>query len=216
MALDIDILKAFLTLLILLYASRLDWKYREIDDKSWLSLIAFGLLFLFYDFRIKNFLISVGATASFSLIFYYFGLMGGGDAKILIGLGALFPVYPSAITLFPIFALSVFANAVLLSAPLPMFFFIHNLKHLKEVRSMRDFFVLFLGYKKDASDIRRYEAVVDSIFLDVNKVQLGRKDREGEVWVTPAVPFLIPITLGFLVAVLFGDIMSFIILGLME
>lgn len=212
----IEILKIFLAFLVLVYASVLDWRYREIDDKSWLSLVALGIALLFYSLEIKNFLISVAATAIFGAVLSHLGLMGGGDAKILVGIAFLFPVYPNAATLFPVFAISVFMNAVLLSALLPLFFFIYNLKRLKEVKSLRDFFILFLGYRKDASQIKSYEAVADSIFLNVNKVQLGRKDREGEVWVTPAVPFLIPITLGFLVAVLFGDIMSFIILGLME
>lgn len=211
----IEILKIFFTFLVLVYASALDWKYREIDDKSWLSLAALGVLFLLYDFEVRNFLISVAAAAIFGLALCRLGLMGGGDAKILIGLGALFPVYPNTVTLFPVFAISVFMNAVLLSAALPLFFFIYNLRRLKEVKSLRDFFVLFLGYKKDASQIKRYEAVVESIFLDVNKVQLGRKSSEGEVWVTPALPFLIPITFGFLTAIFFGDLVSFIILELM-
>ncbi|MFH1774494.1 MAG: prepilin peptidase [Methanobacteriota archaeon] len=212
----IEILKVFLTFPILAYASFLDWKHREIDDKSWLLLAALGILFLLYNFEIKNFLISVVATAIFSLALYYLGLIGGGDAKILVGIGALFPVYPSAITLFPIFAISVFANAVLLSALLPIFFFTRNLKHLKEIRSVRDFFVLFLGYKKDASQIKSYEAVVDSIFLNVSKVRLGKKNGRGEVWVTPALPFLIPITIGFLIAAFFGDLASFIIMALIK
>lgn len=212
MAVNIEILKASLTLLILLYASRLDWKYREIDDKSWLSLVALGFVFLFYDPEVKSFLISAAATSIFGLALNRLGLMGGGDAKILVGIAFLFPVYPNAATLFPIFAISVFMNAVLLSALLPLFFFIYNLKRLKEVKSLRDFFVLFIGYKKDASQIKRYEAVVESIFLNANKVQLGLKSSDGEVWVTPALPFLVPITFGFLIAAFFGDLASFIIL----
>lgn len=209
----IEILKIFLAFSVLIYASILDWRHREIDDKSWLSLVALGIFFLLHDFEVRNFLISVAATAIFSVALCRLGLMGGGDAKILIGLGFLFPVYPNA-ALLPVFAISVFTNAVLLSALLPLFFFIRNLKHLKEVKSVRDFYVLFLGYRKDASQIKNYEAVVDSIFLNVNEVELGRKDREGEVWVTPALPFLVPITLGFLVAVFFGDLVSFIIMEL--
>lgn len=212
MAVNIESLKASLTLLILLYASRLDWKYREIDDKSWLSLVALGFVFLFYDPEVKSFLISAAATSIFGLALNRLGLMGGGDAKILVGIAFLFPVYPNAATLFPIFAISVFTNAVLLSALLPLFFFIYNLKRLKEVKSLRDFFVLFIGYKKDASQIKRYEAVVESIFLNANKVQLGLKSSDGEVWVTPALPFLVPITFGFLIAAFFGDLASFIIL----
>ncbi len=206
------ILKILLAFLILAYASFLDWKYREIDDKSWLSLVALGFVFLFYDPEVKSFLISAAATSIFGLALNRLGLMGGGDAKILVGIAFLFPVYPSTTTLFPIFAISVFMNAVLLSALLPLFFFIYNLKRLKEVKSLRDFFVLFTGYRKDASQIKRYEAVVESIFLNVNKVQLGRKSSDGEVWVTPALPFIVPITFGFLIAAFFGDLASFIIL----
>ncbi len=210
----IEILKIFFAFLVLVYASVLDWRYREIDDKSWLSLVALGIALLFYSLEIENFLISVAATAIFGLALSHLGLMGGGDAKILVGIAFLFPVYPNAATLFPIFAISVFMNAVLLSALLPLFFFIYNLKHLKEVKSMHDFFILFLGYKKDASQIKSYEAVLESIFLNVNKVQLGKKNGGDEVWVTPALPFLIPITFGFLIAAFFGDLASFMVMEL--
>jgi preflagellin peptidase FlaK len=36
-----------------------------------------------------------------------------------------------------------------------------------------------------------------------------------KVWVTPRLPFLIPITMGFLVGIMYGDILTLVISNLM-
>jgi preflagellin peptidase FlaK len=66
---------------------------------------------------------------------------------------------------------------------------------------------MFLGYRVRAEEVGRHEAIMgDRVFMDVRKTRLGEKGSPGErVWVTPAVPFVIPLTLGFLIAALYGD-----------
>ena len=217
-------IRLLLVLLVLFYASLLDWRYREINDASWVALIFIGVGFIAFDVAkvgsslpLLYFLISVGITSALVLVLSYLGLMGGGDAKIFIGIAAAFPYYLREVTtVFPIFALSVFANAIAISLALPIYFFIRNLPHLKQVKNLREFYALFLGYRKKASDIKPYEAVYGNgksfTFLLRTDAELGRAEGEGEVWVTPAVPFVIPITLGVLLSALYGDVVSAVIL----
>ncbi|WP_457555119.1 prepilin peptidase [Candidatus Pyrohabitans sp.] len=219
-------IKLTLALLLLLYASLLDWRYREINEASWLGLLLLGAVFALAEYTssgspspILHLLISTGITAALIVPVAYLGLMGGGDAKILLGIAAVFPAPPAdVVTLFPLFSLSVFANAIVLSLALPLFFFIKNLRHIKDVRSFSQLYALFLGYKKHSSEIKPYEAVYGDgrkfSFILRTDAELGKAEKEGEVWVTPAVPFVIPITLGVLMSALYGDLLSAVLLFL--
>ncbi len=223
---EINLLKILFAVLILFYASILDWKYREIDDRSWISMVGLGIIFTGYDyirfnqfFIIKIFAISFLISLVLAFALYYTGLMGGGDGKILMGIGAMFPFYPytDVFTILPLFVLSVFANAIFLSAAMPVIFFISNLRRLKEIGSLKEFFIMFLGYKKKAASINDYEVIIGDgrdfkIFLNAKDIELGKKgDCDKEVWVTPALPFVIPIMIGFLISIVYGDILSYLV-----
>jgi preflagellin peptidase FlaK len=207
-------LRLVLTLAVLLYASLLDWRHREIDDRSWMALLALGFLFFLADFYrfqsgviLKYFVLSVFFSFFLASVLFYTGLMGGGDGKILIGIGAMYPFYPTQIlSVFPLFVMSVFTNAILLAALVPFGLFVLNVKRLRDVKSARDFLVLFLGYQKRANEVSEFEAVIGqrgkySLFIDTRTVELGKKrDSDEPVWVSPAIPFLIFITLAFILA----------------
>ncbi len=213
---------------LLVYASFLDWRFREIDDKSWFSMVIFGVLFLIYDIIkthntlfLWGFLVSVGLATFLAFLLSYLNVMQGGDGRILIGIAALVPSlsYPT-LSVFPIFVLSVyFGNAVLLAALFPLVFFILNLGHLKKVKSYKGFLALFLGYEKDAAEVGEFEAFLgrDGHFeLRPDKDALGEKiEGEGRVWVTPAIPFVVLITVGFVISVVYGDILSLLMLWLL-
>lgn len=70
-----ELLKVILTLIILIYASRLDWKFREIDNKSWVSLLALGVFFLISGpGQLKAFAASLAAAAVVVFVTYLLGL----------------------------------------------------------------------------------------------------------------------------------------------
>ena len=224
---DFVTLNLWICLGILTYASFLDWRYREIDDKTWIIMIILGVIFLFYEFVrtraaavLVEFLISVGLATVLAVLLDYLEVMGGGDGKILIGIAALVPSlgYPT-LTVFPFFFFSVFfGNAVVMGALLPAIFFIINLNHLKDIRSFKGFLALFIGYEKDAIDVDKFEAIIGkngNWNLKADRDALGEKiEGVGKVWVTPAIPFVILITVGFLISVIYGDILSLLMLRL--
>lgn len=213
-------MEIILGFLILAYASFLDLKHRAIDDKSWMSLVFFGVLFLAFDHArgstgiLIPFAFSVGSTLAVVAVLYYFGIMGSGDCKILFGISALVP-QPVHFSIFPIFSFGVFTNAVVISLAIPLLFFIYNLRCLKEVKSIREFFVLFLGHKRKGNEIRPYEVAMETgdgikIFLNTKNLEIGEKlSTEQEVWVSPAIPFVVLITAGYLISALFGDFISY-------
>lgn len=211
-----------LALAILIYASIQDLKYREIDDKSFLALFLLGAALMAYSpsrYLVEKFLTSMLVLAAFTLILYKAKLIGGGDAKILLGLSAVFPMYPAdTLSVFPFFTLSIFANAVFLTAAAPVFFLLYNLKKGNTARSRREIPMMFLGYRRKASMVRDFEAPVDTIrnLISPGK-KLGRKSSSRkEVWVTPALPFVVSITAAFLISLLWGDVPSYLLVRLFK
>jgi len=178
-----------------------------------------GALFLLADIYLtKNprlllpFAIILAIAVVFSVTLNYFGMIGGGDAKLLIGLGAMFPFLPKGSFILPTFFLSVFTNAILLGLLINLWVFLLNLKNLRDVRSLKEFARLFGAYKKDARDVSQFEAVLDEgrLFIGSKNVEFGRGVRKGEVWVSYALPFAFFITLGFVISVTYGDLLTLI------
>lgn len=222
---EIVLIKILITLMILLYASILDWKYREIDDKSWISLLAAGItlnlveFFLTRNIKIIIFLlISLVAAYAVAYVLYYTGAMGGGDGKIFLGIAAMFPLYPApTFTVFPLFFLSVFANSVFICSVIPFFLIMRNLGNIREIKNLKQVVLLFTAYRKRERDIKPFEAVVAKgdeirLFQNANTMELGRREESDElVWVTPAIPFIIPITLGFVLSLVYGDLTTLLV-----
>jgi preflagellin peptidase FlaK len=216
---DTLLLRIYSTLPFLLYSSYLDLKYREIDSRIWRLMTTLGALFLLADvFLTKNprlllpFAIILTIAAVFSVSLHYFGMMGGGDAKLLIALGAMYPYLPHGEFLLPILFLSAFSNGILLSILIPLGFFARNIGQLQYVRTPKEFLRLFMAYKKDSKDLGSFETVLreGQIFINAREVELGKTGVEGEVWVTPAIPFIVFMTAGFVISVLYGDILALI------
>jgi Flp pilus assembly protein protease CpaA len=88
-----------LALIFILFATLQDFKKREIADWLSFSLIIFALGFrFFYSLFNENFtffyqgLIGFGIFFILGNVFYYSRLFAGGDAKLMISLGAILPI----------------------------------------------------------------------------------------------------------------------------
>jgi len=189
--------------LVMLLISDIDWEQKAIP----LSVV--GMIYLTYMLYLTNV------------------VHGGADAKALMVLAMLFPLYPGVFSLplletpelmgifFP-FALLILFNAALATLVIPIALLFHNArKHDLELPKA------LLGYKKNIERDPEFcwpmekaegEKTSFSYFpkkgMDVEKEfealrQLGRK----EVWVTPKIPFLIPMLIGLLVSIVVGNIL---------
>jgi len=138
----------------------------------------------------------------------------------------------------PIFTLAVFGNALILNIVLPVSIFLYNVYKVPFAELRANFGTAFFGYKMKIGDLRnkhvrlmhtyeeedgevsrrfsmfKYPELDDKLYK-----QLVKWSKEGKIpdqlWVTPKIPLLIPITLGVIVALAYGDIMTQIIFWVM-
>ncbi len=184
--------------------------------------------------------ISVIFLSIVSYMLFRIKLIGGADAKAIIALSVLIPNFPltplKGIPFLNLFVPSVFGNAVLLMLILPPMLFFYNLTHLSRDEVKQDFFHSFLGYKSDISEIKNshikliesyneQDGTIIKRFVPrgadvdnrtVRRMQQLAKDKKipDKVWVTPDIPFMIPLTLGFIIALVYGDLMYLVVLHL--
>lgn len=173
-------------------------------------------------------LIAVPAMMLFVVVLYMLdAIRGGADAKALISLAILFPFYP-AIGQFPIlsaeaasfevfvpFTFGVLVAAAIVVALTPIGFLVTNL-----LKGETRFPQALLGYRMDTESARErhvwlMERVVDGRHVlysrpkgeeDLAK-ELGMLESAGHkrVWVTPKIPFIIPMLVGSVVCVFLGN-----------
>jgi len=215
---------------MLAYASYSDWRTREVTDKLWVLFSLVGIAFIlielsssFYFLSLLLILASILLTFLISFILYYFGFFGGADMKALIVASLLIPVYYPPHYLHPFLSLMSLTNGVFLTITLPIIFLTINVTRFvigKKIfmgfegeRLWKKILVCFLGYR--ASNVKK-----EHFFMSLEKTIDGKrsfhisllKDEDfisgQDLWVTPGMPLLIFITLGFLSTVVFGDFLA--------
>ena len=131
------------------WAAYRDIRTRRVPNRTWLPLIAVGVLALAWDFLTlgapgaerRLFLVrsavSLGFVAPLGYVFWRIGGFGGADAKAIITLAVVFPVYP-AYELFGgvypvshaplgVFSFTILSNAVLAGLLYPLVLAVRNL-----------------------------------------------------------------------------------------
>lgn len=155
---------------------------------------------------------------------YIFGIIkGGADVKCLIGLSMMFAVYPT-ISMFPIiempeslisdifvFSISALLWGAIMSCFMVAYYVFVNLKEGNKDRRM------FTGYmmrvsKAKCSHVWPIEDVVDgeivSICVPQEEQEVFQRLKEAgceKVWVTPMIPFIIPITIATVFLIIVGN-----------
>ena len=254
-----------LSLAFLLYASRSDYKTREVSNRVWAVYAPIALFLsltelILYDFaKLPFFGLSCGLTSVFALILFYSGGFGGADSKALICVGLalpfstemLFPplipsgVSPIAQNLFP---LTIFSNSVLFAAASGLYMLLRNLIQRATTEQKlfegtlstesigKKLLVMITGYKFPISKLKEKWHVypMEDISADGENtfkrklVVVPRDEGRNEiverlsqaadtgkisdrVWATPGLPMLIFVTIGLIVALLFGDLVWIVV-----
>ncbi len=175
-------------------------------------------------------LIQVLMVVSLAYILYYIGAYGGADAKAIMCLAVLFPFYPTYDGLpflnmgFGSFAFSTLANSVLAAPALLIAMFVRNLV-VEGVRGLKGNLLYYMtGYRVRVDSIPKFHNLLEYIdesgrfrrvrrAVEPDDAMLRRLRKSGveAVWVTPALPFLVFITAGYIIAFTVGDLLYFII-----
>jgi preflagellin peptidase FlaK len=217
----ITIAKVLITLFVLVKASWHDLKTREIPDSLWLIMIFTSIPLDVLQYVIDGFDL-VFAVIQFVVIFVLANVMfyllgfGGADCKALICLALMFPTYPKLFEFTTpgfIFALSVLTNSVIVAPALPLILAIRNAIKGDIGKLM------FIGYKVDIDDIPKFHNLLEYVKngkvvksakgVELNDEMIIELKKLGvrRVWVTPALPFIVFMTFGFVLAVTVGDVL---------
>ncbi len=205
-----DIIRFGVGVAILSYASYTDLKYREASNKLWLIMGMIGAILLLCNFN-NLALISIAISFPIAFLLYFFG-MGGADVKAMWGIAVLSPLPPNiyGLPIFKpiifVFPLIILINSLLLFIPLPFLFFFYN-----ALEGNIEFPYCFFGYKMKASIAKN--RFVWSMEKNGKKSIAPIKDfdfesaGDKEIWVTPKMPFLLFLFIGYIISFIFGDIL---------
>lgn len=229
-----DLARLFVACTLLAFASYTDWRWRRAPNVLWAIMLGCALAILAVDAALDfegvrsrwPYLLGALAFAAIVYGFWYVGLIAGGaDAKAIMALAVLLP-FPLALAPgVPAWesplpgAVAVLANSLLAALLVPIVTFVANV-------ARGDFALPFslLGYRKpvaslDAGHAWPMEWVDDegnlkralfasrrSLDLEEQKERLAAKGV-AKVWVTPKVPFMIPLLAGLVLAFTAGDVL---------
>lgn len=170
----LDQLKIILSIALLTYASWRDLRSRYVPDKVWLIFAPLGAgITLFQGFSLgieylKNVALSFLIISALSIIIFYLDLFGGADVKALMCLSLtlpyppLMPLYKAGLVL-PLFTLTIFNNAILLSASISLIILFYNVycrmrgerlfEGLESESKFKKLIALLIGYRVSPSKI---------------------------------------------------------------
>jgi archaeal preflagellin peptidase FlaK len=232
---SLDVLRLVIGTGFLAYASILDLRTRRVPNNVWLALGSLAVLLFVYDWfadgRFTWFTAGV-ALLGIALMYglwYVHILAGGADAKALMAisilmphrtewdlLGATFPLWPSPMP----GVIVVLANSVLAFAIAPLLLFVFNLArgdvrlptmllgYRMQLARARDSFVWIVDHV-DAEGKRKQLLFPSAMSDEEYEANLQRLEGIGEkrVWVTPKIPFMVPLLFGFVGTFFVGDIL---------
>ncbi len=216
----INMLRIGFALGMLAIASVLDLRKREVNDILWIGFGAVAVVLIFASpdplYTVKLVGISM-IIAPIALALWRFGIFGGADALCLIVLAGLAPmmsIYGNTIT-----PLTTLTDAALLSI-VPLFVNLgrnlvaickkENIFNGIDATKLNKAIALFVGYRAKNP---RYSFSLERADGNLRKLNLGLQHAETaefcntpDTWVTPGIPYILYISFGFVVQLIYGDI----------
>ncbi|PIY88288.1 MAG: peptidase [Nitrosopumilales archaeon CG_4_10_14_0_8_um_filter_34_8] len=209
-----------MALAMLIVGSIIDiWK-REIHDYYWIVFGVIGVLLIFINSDIWPYLLNIGIAliiAPFVIFIWRIGLFGGADAFALIALAVIAPM--ATISENPVTPLTTLSNAAILFI-VP--FIINIMRNSSSIIRHENIFEGFEEnrLKKICAMLIGYRAKNPKFCFSIEKTEKGKKKlnltihhAENEeycttpnTWITPGIPYLLLITGGFIIQILFGDL----------
>jgi preflagellin peptidase FlaK len=209
-----------------------DLKSREIDDKIWWGFSALGLaltaaeVFLGYNPDLLLYLASTMLSGGLGFAFYYLGFYGGADAKALLACALLAPLFNRNHTLHPFTPIIIFVNSVILTTTLIVYYGVSNSTRLLRGERIfegleheplhRKILACLLGFRAKRRvgsfyfTLERKEAGKRRFDFSLLRVNEDFVTEEG-IWVTPGIPLLVFMAAGFVITVVFGDLLRYIL-----
>ncbi|MGI0102367.1 MAG: A24 family peptidase C-terminal domain-containing protein [Nitrosotalea sp.] len=218
---SVDSIRVILATSMLGYATYSDLRNREIGDFLWVIFGGVSVVLIFFASDMTHLLTNVGISliiAPVVLVVWRLGFFGGADAFGLIVLAALVPEFSISNGLITPF--TVLTNSVILSIMPILFNISRNLISLAKHENIFDglggetkrnkILALFLGYKtknpKFSFSIEKREGPSRRFDFSLKNADNAEFCSSKDTWVTPAIPYMIYITFGFIIQLVYGDI----------
>lgn len=231
---SLDIVRIIVISAGMVYASYRDWVSREVEDIVWIVCGIVGgaltIIDLLMWWSINLFILyafSIILASGLAFAFYYFGLYGGADAKAIVVISISLPLYYSPHVIHPFTGLASLSNGLLLSLMLLLGMFLWNVlallggeklfKDFEHEGVLRKIAAMFLGIRVKNARGKKFWFLMEGEregkrVFDFNLFGLELKEAtRDDCWMTPGIPLLIFIAAGFLIYVMVGDFLYFII-----
>jgi preflagellin peptidase FlaK len=219
-AVSLDSIRIILALVMLGIACASDIKKREIHDIIWIVFGAIAACLIPFSADIEQEIYKIGISlivAPIVIIIWRVGLFGGADAFALIVLAALAPSMTfghGVVTPF-----TVLTNTVLLSI-VPMIINVtRNTMLLAAKKNIfegfdetkgRKIIAMFVGYRaanpRFGFSIERKAGKQKKLNLSLQHAEHAVFCEKKDTWITPGIPYMIFIAAGFVLQLIYGDI----------
>ena len=219
--LNYNIIGIGLALTMLIIGSAIDiWK-REIHDYYWIVFGSGGFLLIFLNSDILPYLLNIGIAliiAPLVIFIWRIGLFGGADAFALIALAVIAPM--ATLSENPVTPFTSLSNAAILFI-VP--FCINLIRNVISIVKHENIFEGFeeSKFKKIAAMLIGYKAKNPKFCFSIEKTEKGKKKinltihhaeneeycTQPNTWITPGIPYLLLITGGFILQLLYGDLL---------
>ncbi|MFQ5941304.1 MAG: prepilin peptidase [Nitrososphaerales archaeon] len=214
---------------MLILASIIDLKKREISDKVWIGFGGFGLLLTAIEFSsdsidLIQYGIGIGITGPIAYVIYRTGLFGGADAKALVAIAVLLPFYDMPLKIHGLIAFTVLTNATILTFTHVIHNIVRNAIDLARGRSIyegfeesgaRKLLAFMMGFRSNAP--KGYLFAMESSEAGRRRFRFHPAAYDEyvspdtrNIWVTPALPFIVYMTFGFALMIILGDLLALV------
>ena len=217
---DIESARIILAISMLGLASFFDFRKREISDLVWIIFGALGVVLFIIEPVLIDALITTGfalIVAPFAIFMWRIGFFGGADAFALITIAILAPQITFGENIVTPF--TVMTNAALFSI-IPLF--VNAARNLIEILKKNNIFegfqesygkriiAMFVGYRaknpKFSFSMEQQSGNVKKLSLSFKHAETSEYCTKPNTWVTPAIPYMLFITIGFLTQLIYGDL----------
>jgi preflagellin peptidase FlaK len=218
--LNYNIIGMMLALTMLIVGSVIDiWK-REIHDYYWIGFGVVGVLLIFINSDIWPYVLNIGIAliiAPFVIFIWRIGLFGGADAFALIALAVIAPM--ATISENPVTPFTTLSNAaILFIVPFIINITRNTLSIIRhenifegfEENKLKKICAMLIGYRaknpKFCFSIEKTEKGKKKLNLTIHHAENEEYCTTPNTWITPGIPYLLLITGGFIIQILFGDL----------
>jgi len=217
---DIESARIILVVSMLGLASFFDFRKREVSDLVWIIFGALGVVLFIIEPVLIDALITTGfalIVAPFTIFMWRIGFFGGADAFALITIAILAPQITFGENIVTPF--TVMTNAALFSI-IPLF--VNAARNLIEILKKNNIFegfqesyskriiAMFVGYRaknpKFSFSMEQQSGNVKKLSLSFKHAETSEYCTKPNTWVTPAIPYMLFITIGFLTQLIYGDL----------